>query len=398
MTSTSPRTLFIISNIAIGGGAERVASFLASRLGQYGTETELLTFYASDDTYAYSGPITTLGEPMRRSIFGKLLRAPGRVWRIHRHCKKQRITTAVAFLEEANFYLLLSRIFLRTPVRTVVSVRNNPRTKNAIYRWFMRRLYPRADRVVAVSHGIQRMLEADCGLVNSETIYNPIDPADVQNRAAGQIDPADQPFVTTDGPVFVTVGRLVRQKGHAHLIRAFAGLVRSVPNARLLIIGEGPLRDRLSALIAAAGLGDHVRLCGQRQEVAPYLAAADWFVFSSLWEGMPNTVLEALAAGTPVISADCRTGPREILAPDTDIDGDMPYPYESAYGVLISPLSGQLVYESPEDVPLDPTEQQLRDVLRRAANGGYAPRPHPLDAFNTNDILRQWQHVITSVS
>jgi glycosyltransferase involved in cell wall biosynthesis len=106
----------------------------------------------------------------------------------------------------------------------------------------------------------------------------------------------------------VSVGRLVPQKHHALALRAIA----STPDVAYVIVGDGPLRNDLAALAGELSIADRVRFVGARRDAVSIVAAADLFVLSSRWEGLPLVVLEALAAGTPVVATDVR-GVRELV-------------------------------------------------------------------------------------
>jgi glycosyltransferase involved in cell wall biosynthesis len=141
-------------------------------------------------------------------------------------------------------------------------------------------------------------------------IYNPvITPAIL---AQARQTPNHPWFAPGEPPVILGVGRLTRQKDFPTLLRAFAALRRQRP-ARLIILGEGEDRPALEALIAELGLTDDVALPGFRDDAMGFMACSALFVLSSAWEGLPTVLIEALAAGTRVISTDCPSGPREIL-------------------------------------------------------------------------------------
>jgi glycosyltransferase involved in cell wall biosynthesis len=143
-----------------------------------------------------------------------------------------------------------------------------------------------------------------------EVIYNPVITPALREQAA---QAPDHPwFAPGQPPVVLGVGRLTRQKDFPTLIRAFAE-VRRRRTARLVILGEGEERPALTALVAELGLDPDVALLGFRDNAAAYMARAAVFVLSSAWEGLPTVLIEALATGTPVVSTDCQSGPREIL-------------------------------------------------------------------------------------
>jgi glycosyltransferase involved in cell wall biosynthesis len=104
--------------------------------------------------------------------------------------------------------------------------------------------------------------------------------------------------------VALTIGRLAPAKAHADMIEAFAAMSTRVPEARLLLVGEGPLRPTLEAEVARRGLGQRVRLLGVGGESAELVKACDVFVLSSVREGLPVSVLEAMRAGRPVVATD----------------------------------------------------------------------------------------------
>jgi glycosyltransferase involved in cell wall biosynthesis len=113
--------------------------------------------------------------------------------------------------------------------------------------------------------------------------------------------------------VILSVGRLVRAKDYPTLIRAFA-LVRKRQECRLIVLGEGRQRPRLESLIRRLGLADSVDLPGFAPNPFAYMARADLLALSSIFEGNPNVLVEAMAVGTPCVATDCRSGPRETLA------------------------------------------------------------------------------------
>nr|WP_272499985.1 glycosyltransferase [Chromohalobacter moromii] len=119
---------------------------------------------------------------------------------------------------------------------------------------------------------------------------------------------------SSDVLVVLHVGRLDVQKNQALLLSAFSLAVNSVPNLKLVILGEGEEKKNLEELASELGVKDSVDFVAFQDNPYPYYKAADLFVLSSDWEGFGNVIVEALACGTPVISTDCPGGPRTILA------------------------------------------------------------------------------------
>jgi glycosyltransferase involved in cell wall biosynthesis len=166
--------------------------------------------------------------------------------------------------------------------------------------------YRRADAVVALSEQAATALRTMIGkrAIPVETIHNP-----VVDRTWLD-DPSPRP--ANDPPLILGIGRFTRQKDFGTLLGAFALLRRERP-ARLMLLGEGPDRGALEALARELGIADDVEMPGELRAIDAQLRRADLLVSSSLWEGMQATVIEALAAGCPVVATDCPGGAREVL-------------------------------------------------------------------------------------
>lgn len=204
--------------------------------------------------------------------------------------------------------------------RLVVSEHNDFRCMPSIKRYerwalarFGRRIYAPCHRVVAVSDGVAESLGVVAGLPREriEVIYNPIRP---MTREAI----TDEDRRALDGWLagetrLIAIGTLKPQKGYDVLLRTLADL-RYHCDARLLILGEGPLRGELESLAGDLDVADSLWMPGFRPNPATYLQHADVFVLSSNWEGFGNVIVEALASGVPVVSTHCPSGPAEILA------------------------------------------------------------------------------------
>jgi glycosyltransferase involved in cell wall biosynthesis len=165
---------------------------------------------------------------------------------------------------------------------------------------------------VAVSDGVADDMCRVSGLARNrvQTIYNPIDFKNLSDMAK---EPLNEPwFAKGEPPVILAIGRLEVQKNFPNLLYAFAAVRQSRP-ARLLILGEGSERDRLTSLVTQLGMEQDVALPGFVGNPAAYIANSAVFAMSSSWEGMPLSLIEALALGIPVVSTDCPSGPAEAL-------------------------------------------------------------------------------------
>jgi glycosyltransferase involved in cell wall biosynthesis len=174
-------------------------------------------------------------------------------------------------------------------------------------------LYRQAERIIAVSDGVAENMRLLCAGTADRivTVPNGVALDRIGTRADAS---ADHPWLqaTNRAPVLLAVGRLVEKKDYPALLRALH-LVRRTCPARLIILGDGPERGRLEALTRELGISESVSMPGFCTNPFAYFARASLTVLSSISEGMPSALIEALACGCPVVSTDCPSGPSEIL-------------------------------------------------------------------------------------
>lgn len=184
-------------------------------------------------------------------------------------------------------------------------------SKRWILKQVMRAVMWRADALTCVSRDMvlqYRTVFRDGGHV---AVYNIVD--DQRSRELMR-DAVDHPWLRAPGlEVLVAAGRLAPWKGFPDLIHAVKKLVDQGRDIRLLLLGDGPMRAELDALVAQLGLAGHVHLLGYVANPLKYFARAKVFVLSSLVEGLPNVLVEAMMCGCTPVSTDCPTGPREVL-------------------------------------------------------------------------------------
>jgi glycosyltransferase involved in cell wall biosynthesis len=244
-----------------------------------------------------------------------------------------------------------TRYFLRPG--TTMSERWRARGKNRLRRWWeqreLRSLFQRADGVVAVSEGVAADIAEVTGIPPSRirVVRNPNITPEFYAQA---MEPLDHPWFGPDQPpVIMGVGGLRTQKDFATLIHAFALLHARLP-CRLIILGQGRQQGRLLRLARDLGVAHDVSLPGFAPNPYRFLARAKLFALSSLWEGSPNVLTEALALGIPVVSTDCRSGPREITR-------------DGAFGALVPVGDVAALAVAMEETLRDPPSP---DVLKEA--------------------------------
>ena len=240
------------------------------------------------------------------------------------YLRKKQPKTLFSAIHTGPEIAIIAKHLAMVPTRVVVSERtnlsvdikiNNPlgtRIKSNLIPLAIRFLYPFADSIIAVSHGLARDLTttAKLPLESIEVIYNPTISPQLSQKSQASVD---HPWFTPgQPPVILGVGRLEQQKDFPTLIHAFAK-VRQVQTSKLVILGNGKEKKKLLSLIDELDLKEDVAMLGFVENPYAYMAKSAVFVLSSAWEGFGNVLVEAMAVGTPVVSTNCPNGPEEIL-------------------------------------------------------------------------------------
>jgi glycosyltransferase involved in cell wall biosynthesis len=321
------RRLTIVIHSLDGGGAERTAARMANDWAEAGHSVTLITLDSADsDRYGLmpavdrqaldvmghsSNPLAALRNNFRRiSVLRRAIAAAG----------PQRV---ISLTDKTNVLTLAACRKLDVPV--IVAERTDPRYHQIgrVWSYLRQRLYPRATALVVQTDSVRNALRP---MMAGRPIY--VIPNLVENKgtsliSAEQRAPSENQSDLSDKSVMfpfppdrkrvVGMGRLTREKGFDLLVRAFAETARRRPSWDLVIFGEGAERGLLERLAAESGLAERVFLPGWSDDPSKALKAADLFVLPSRYEGFPNALLEAMAAGLPAISFDCPSGPYEII-------------------------------------------------------------------------------------
>lgn len=293
------------------GGAEQLNVTFANEFAEHGLSVDLVVVDAE-------GPLREAVAGNVRIVVLRSRRCMTSLPHFCRYLKRENPDVVLATMRAGTVALLADRIVggrRRTIVRCEMCHTAVGRISNGLERLLLRLhigLLPSADAVVASSNDAAADIVRMSPKVSAKlhAIYDP-------RFNPGLLDLAEEPVAHpwlngSTTPVVVSVGRLAPQKDYITLLRAFADVVRVRP-ARLVIVGEGPERSRLLATVRELGIAEHVDFPGYRSNPLPYVKRAQVFVLSSIAEGLPGVLIEALACGAPVVSTDCQTGPREIL-------------------------------------------------------------------------------------
>jgi glycosyltransferase involved in cell wall biosynthesis len=275
-----------------------------------------------------------------------------------RYLRRNRPAVLLSDKDRVNRTALLARWLAQVPTRLILSsgttISIDLQNRSPFERWLQRnsmgRLYPYADKVIVTSAGVADDMSDYTGLARHriEVVPSPVIP----DRLLHEEQPIpDHPwFEDHSVPIILSVGELCARKDFETLLRAFH-LLREERPCRLMILGRGKRHDSLLRLAEELGIGDEVALPGFVDSPYAYMAHADLFAFTSRWEGLGFVLIEALAVGTPLVSTDCPSGPKEILQ-------------QGRYGELVPPGDVAALAQAMARTlthPLPP------DILRQAA-------------------------------
>lgn len=311
------KNILIMTQALSGGGAERLAANLSVGLKDKANIT-IVTYWATEDEYDYSGTRINLNM-VGKSVLGKLLCSVRRVWAVHKIKKKHEIDISISYVPPCDYVNIFSK---RKNEKTIIDVVSNmskvyPKGLRRIFRQFILR---KADFLVTDSEGVRQDLlnnfKINCEK-KSRTIYSSLDISEIKRvcKEKNKVENLDLPqkFLSC-------MGSFRMAKGHWHLIKAFYTIKDKIPDIDLVIMGDGIYREKYNELISELGIEDRVYLPGYINPPHAVINLSEVFVFSSVYEGMGNSIIEAMACETPVVSVDCKFGAREILDPDTPID------------------------------------------------------------------------------
>lgn len=294
------KILFYIGNLR-KGGAERVVATLSNKLVE---KNEVIIITTTNEKVEYSLDKSIKLFSLKNFDGNKnpLVKNIIYLKRLKDYIKEIDPDIILGFLPEPSYRLLILKPFIKSPV--IISDRNDPKIEYASLksRTIMKFLYKRADGFVFQTDEARDYF---CKKIQDKSIViaNPVDDRFLKTKYVG--------YKSTE---FINVGRLNEQKNQILLIESFKDVIKKYPNYKLLIYGEGSLKNELSMYIKDNKLNNNVKLCGNVDDIDNILKDKKGFILSSKYEGMPNALMEAMAVGVPCISTDCPCGgPRELI-------------------------------------------------------------------------------------
>ena len=372
MTS-KPARLAIFVAFSGSGGVEKVIYNLLQGFSAHDIQVDLLAVVGK------RGWLPEIPWPNVRVINLGVKHSQMAIPALVRYLRSERPDVLMVAKDRAIRTAILAHRFSSVKTRLVGQLHMNMsgylQDKSPLQRWLrtapMRWLFPDLDLIIGVSQGVVEDTINVTGIPRERMIAlpNPVITPAVYAKSAL---PAGHPWLDEAGasPVILGVGRLSPEKDFATLIRAFHR-VRGQRDGKLVIIGEGPLRQSLEKLIAELGLTDDVSLPGYVENPYAYIKRASLLALSSIAEGSPNVIIEALALGTPVVSTDCPYGPSETLAGGKYGAlipvGDSEALAQAMLATLANPLPAETLQEAATEFSMERSAQRYLDVLGFAA-------------------------------
>lgn len=356
------KKLMFYINAINGGGAERVMTNLASQFADNGYDVVFVTSYRAFGEYPLCKKIKRYSLEENEVKQSKIKRNIARILKLRRLCKDEKPEVLIAFLGEPNFRAIVAAIGL--PVKTVVSVRNDPNREYSgkMMGFVGKYIIPIADGCVFQTEDAKQWF-----------------PVRTQKKGIIIFNAVKQEFYKVKRQpiehLIVTFGRLSKQKNQSILIDAVFELKEDYPDLQLKIYGEGVLRTELNKYIEEKGAAGFIFLEGQTSDVPTKIAEADIFVLSSDYEGMPNALMEAMASGVPSIATDCPCGGPRMLIKDKE------------NGILIPVGNKNRLVKAIKELLDNPAEKELISV-----NAKYAAA-----AFSENIIYLQWKDYLERI-
>lgn len=291
------RIILFISSLQ-KGGSERVMVNLAEYFQEQKYDVILVTQYQREKEYCispkirrvYSEPDASMLEGGRIRNFCVRFRTLRKLWKTYRP------DVILSFLGKNNLMAVAAAAFL--PIKVAVSVRGEPTMEyqGKFMQFIAKTVFRFADGMILQTEQAGQFFPRAVQR-KSVILPNPLNPQFTERKVCADRE-----------DLIVAAGRLDENKNHAMLIHAFGRIAEEYPTVKLVIYGEGELRTKLEMLIAEKGLTDRISMPGNVNDIADRIGRARIFTLTSNTEGMPNSIMEAMALGIPVIATDCPCG------------------------------------------------------------------------------------------
>lgn len=390
----------LLTHTLSDGGAERAVSNISLNLNDNIDREITLYGESAKVTYPYKGKLSFIDRRSDSTTFKLIRNIIQRVKELKKVKESNESIPTISFLLYPNLINTLTA----SSGPTIISIRNHMSTMlesmktSIIWRIIIKRIYSKANVITVVSKEIKKDLIENF-YINPDkikVIYNSYDIESIQKLSQ---EPLGEKYEKIfDKPVVIGVGRFTYQKGFQHLIRSFHKVKQKVPNAQLVLLGQGDTEHYLKKLAKDYNLNNDIHFLGFQKNPFKFISKSHLYVMPSLFEGFPNALAEAMACGVSIISADCFSGPREILAPSEFGIENIKYGVQAdRYGVLVPVCDGKAYtaqnHLTPEEEFLSLNMIKLLDnsELRKDFSKKSLKR---IQDFDINKIIIEWETLI----
>ncbi|VAW45904.1 Alpha-1,4-N-acetylgalactosamine transferase PglJ [hydrothermal vent metagenome] len=408
------KKIAIITPFLANGGLEKVAIVGAQELSK-DFDVILVVMDTFHVDYPYDGKMIDLKVSLNnRNIFKRLLNIFKSTHKLRKLKKQQCFDLVISHGELANLPNVFSggkKNILTVHENRFAAVKD---TQGKFVNKIIKYIYSVKSvfKIITVSEGIRESFIENLKLDprKIQTIYNPYDIDEITRLATEDLTDLSSLF---SHKVLTITGRLTLQKGQWFLLRIFNQLKKLNPQFKLVILGDGEIKDKLIALSNNLDLktystwsdnkfdGDYdVYFMGFVKNPFKYVAQSKLFIMTSLWEGFGNTIVEAMACGTPVVATACQSGPSEIINPNLGSANKTEQPVYDGYGVLMPIFQRRFI---GADIELDKQEKlwvkTIDDLLSNEKQLQYYTAKGLKRArdFQVLPIMKQWKSLINSV-
>lgn len=393
-------------------GMAKAASQLSFILESLSYDIHMITTYEHRPVYRYAGSFHVLGVPPAsedQNFIKRIILPLKRLIALKRIKRDLNLDVTISFSEALNIQNILTMGNDKIIITHHTLLSKNEKLEDIygkILKLLIKFFYNRASLIVSVSKRAAQDLISNFNIKPSKVhiIPNPIPVEEIREKARENLGEYAPIF---KHPVIITAGRLTHAKGQWYLLRIFKRLKEKFPELKLVILGDGELKDYLIKLSKQLGLKTYINgeindldvyFLGFQDNPYKFFKYSKVFVLSSLREALPLVVLEVMALGVPVIASDCG-GTREILAPSTDPSYETREVEFAEYGILLPVFKGEVNMESRlttvEKMWLRLLEEFTEDDIRLAHYSERSTRR--AEDFSTEKIQQKWLELITSL-
>lgn len=340
----------LVNSIGFGGNERSVVN-VATAIGDR-LDVTVITQEDCGNHYNYKGKVINMDTPCADTMLGKVFNSIRRIIRFKKIVKDNHFDTVFIILPVSN-----PINYLRLGCKKIVSCRDCGDLIKRTDKYIM--MTKSSDLIVSNSEYQSDYLVKKAPRLSdkSKVIYNIIDIDRIGHLKSEEPDQVLEQFMQGHKCV-ISTGRFADAKGLNNLLKSFSLLSKRDDDVRLVMIGDGDLRDKIEKLIEDLNLNDKVILPGFLDNPFKYITRADVFVLPSFYEGFPNTLIEAMACGTPVIATDCPSGPAEILCGTAENGSTI-----TEYGVLLRPFVEQEATWNASDIRSD--HREFADAMEK---------------------------------